>query len=504
MAETNLYPIAVLIDDLKNEDIQNRLNSMRKLDKIAEALGPERTRNELIPFLNETIDDEDEVLLVLAESLGNFIDLVGGPQHIPCLLTPLEQLAAVEEPTVRDMAITSLDTMANRMSDEDLMEYFVQMIRNLFHRDWFTSRISVCSLFVVAYPRVSAATKAEFRGMFGRLCRDDTPMVRRAAASSLGSFAEVVEPEHVKVELMPMFKDLAGDDQDSVRLLAVKNVVHFASLATGSDDKKDILDLSLELAGDMSWRVRWSVADSFVGLVNSLGTELSIRDLVPAYVNLLKDEEAEVRTAAVFKVTEVAALLKKHQQIINETFIPELQNLATDSCDHVRSALACVIMSMAPVVGKDTTVNQLLDSFLRLLKDDVPEVRLNIISKLDTLNNVIGIELLVHSLMPSIVELAKDRNWRIRLAIIQHVPLLAEQLGVKIFEDQLADLSMQWLEDEVFSIRQAATDNIRKLTEIFGEEWARQNIIPKVLELNSHSSYLCRMQVSFLFCLVVI
>lgn len=77
MAEDNLYPIAVLIDDLKNEDIQNRLNSMRELQTIAEALGPERTRNELIPFLNETIDDEDEVLLVLAESLGNFIELVG-------------------------------------------------------------------------------------------------------------------------------------------------------------------------------------------------------------------------------------------------------------------------------------------------------------------------------------------------------------------------------------------------------------------------------------------
>ena len=47
-----LYPVAVLIDELKNEDIQLRLNSIRRLSTIAAALGFERTRDELIPFLN--------------------------------------------------------------------------------------------------------------------------------------------------------------------------------------------------------------------------------------------------------------------------------------------------------------------------------------------------------------------------------------------------------------------------------------------------------------------
>ena len=43
-----------LIDDLKNEDIRKRLNSVQNLNVIASALGPERTRLELIPFLNGT------------------------------------------------------------------------------------------------------------------------------------------------------------------------------------------------------------------------------------------------------------------------------------------------------------------------------------------------------------------------------------------------------------------------------------------------------------------
>ncbi len=38
-----------------------RLNSVKRLSMIAMALGEERTRNELVPFLTDSNDDEDEV-----------------------------------------------------------------------------------------------------------------------------------------------------------------------------------------------------------------------------------------------------------------------------------------------------------------------------------------------------------------------------------------------------------------------------------------------------------
>jgi serine/threonine-protein phosphatase 2A regulatory subunit A len=51
---------------------------------------------------SESIDDEDEVLLVLAEELGNLVPSVGGSEYAYYLLPPLENIAAVEEATVRD------------------------------------------------------------------------------------------------------------------------------------------------------------------------------------------------------------------------------------------------------------------------------------------------------------------------------------------------------------------------------------------------------------------
>ena len=45
--------------------------------------------------MTDGIDDEDEVLLALANSLGNLVEQVGGPGHAHKLLPPLELLLTV-------------------------------------------------------------------------------------------------------------------------------------------------------------------------------------------------------------------------------------------------------------------------------------------------------------------------------------------------------------------------------------------------------------------------
>ncbi|KAK1555635.1 hypothetical protein Q3G72_029337 [Acer saccharum] len=168
MTDEPLYPIAILIDELKNEDIQLRLNSIRRLSTIARALGEERTRKELIPFLSENNDDNDEVLLAMGEELGVFI---------PMLAT----LAAGE---------------------------------------WFTARVSSCGLFHIAYSSAPEALKTELRTIYRQLCQDDMPMVSRPVATNLGKFAATVEAAHLKVEIMSIFEELTNDGKD-ILLLAL-------------------------------------------------------------------------------------------------------------------------------------------------------------------------------------------------------------------------------------------------------------------------------------------
>ena len=87
--------------------------------------------------------------------------------------------------------------------------------------------------------------------------------------------------------------------------------------------------------------------------------------------------------------------------------------------------LSQVIFNVQLLEVMFSTIEHLLPLFLNQLKDECPEVRLNIISNLDCVNEVIGIQQLSQSLLPAIVELAEDTKWRVRLAIIEYMPLLA-------------------------------------------------------------------------------
>jgi serine/threonine-protein phosphatase 2A regulatory subunit A len=63
----------------------------------------ERTRNELLPYILDLMDDEEVILQELALTLDkNFLEYVGGPLYSPHLLKVLERLCEIEETVVRE------------------------------------------------------------------------------------------------------------------------------------------------------------------------------------------------------------------------------------------------------------------------------------------------------------------------------------------------------------------------------------------------------------------
>ncbi|KAJ1627064.1 armadillo-type protein, partial [Pavlovales sp. CCMP2436] len=119
---------------------------------------------------------------------------------------------------------------------------------------------------------------------------------------------------------------------------------------------------------------------------------------------------------------------------------------------------------LAPVLGKAHTISSLLPLVLVLLRDEYPEVRLNVIARLHAVNSVIGVELLAQSLLPAVV-----------------------QLGVELFDAELSKLCTAWLADCV------AIANLKKLIAVFGVEWAQQRLLPEVASARPGSAYHKRM-----------
>jgi len=106
---------------------------------------------------------------------------------------------------------------------------------------------------------------------------------------------------------MALFTELTQDEQDSVRLLAVEGCAAFGKLLDKDDCVTYVVPIVQKFAQDKSWRVRYMVAQQLYELCEAVGPDLAMSELVPAYVKLLKDSEAEVRIAAAGKVANCAS-----------------------------------------------------------------------------------------------------------------------------------------------------------------------------------------------------
>ena len=164
-------------------------------------------------FLTDSNDDEDECLLATAEEMTNLITKVGGPEHVHCLLDPLENLNTVEETVVREKAIEACVVGRHDPGIQALHPHgSAPRRRRLVHRSRLRVRHDLRRV------RSAPLRISKARSRKRRLCADETPMVRRAAAQHPEP-AAACDPEFVRTEMLAIFAQLTTDEQDSVRLI---------------------------------------------------------------------------------------------------------------------------------------------------------------------------------------------------------------------------------------------------------------------------------------------
>lgn len=89
-------------------------------------------------------------------------------------------------------------------------------------------------------------------------------------------------------------------------------------------------------------------------IAKAVDDEVVTRDLVPAFVKLLKDSEAEVRTAIAGQIPGFCNLIDR-TTLLND-IMTSVEDLVSDSSQHVRAALGTQISGLAPILGKQEYV----------------------------------------------------------------------------------------------------------------------------------------------------
>ena len=275
----------------KSTDREDRIKAVKRLPDVTAALGIEKTRDMLIPLLDRKITedvDEDEMMLAVSGLLGTLVPAVGGAANAMVLFEPLLKLSKVEETLVRESATRSIIAVTDvivkpteaqaKMASDGLTSMYSDT-------ECFFSKLSACAITPPVYRICRAAGSPEeqlkeMRSTFAEAVVDETPMIRRAAASAIGELAlAIADPALICSDVLPMLDKLYHEEteQDTVRVLAVKQVplligprllTHPDTVADEPDSStvaivEKCLGIIKAAAVDASWRVRDATSKCF-------------------------------------------------------------------------------------------------------------------------------------------------------------------------------------------------------------------------------------------------
>lgn len=443
------------------------------------------------------MDELDQVLLAMAEKLEKFLPLVGGPEHAHVLIPLFEPLCDIEEVTVRDVAANSCAKILRQLGPQhknQIISYleFFKRISNEESGELFYSRVSSCRMIVDLYPLLNDADKVILREIYGRLCRDELPIVRRAAANVFHSFSKLVDAETLTGEFTSLMKALIADDSQTIQVAAVENLAQFTVLLKKANATSilttDFLPMVKSFADDQSWRIRLGLAKGFGVFASSfLPAEVS-SDILPSLAHLSLDPEPEVRTLAVQEFIPFLDVVGG-VQFISE-LAPVASQLSDDPVNLVRKLLAELCVDILGKVGPEIVAAHLSDLIIKFMNDEDPLVRLRIIKKLHIVAE--EAESLCTRLTENLKSMFNHSNWRLRKGLVQAMPSVVKHMGQDYFVDHFLNHSLLLVKDGVEEVRIAACEAMAKIAAVTDVNWVYDRIFPTFKSLATED-YLTRL-----------
>ena len=485
-------------EGISSDEIEEKLKFVKQTTQVAKELGKAETISSLLPFLHDWCpDNDDEALTELAKEIYNLRELFT-PDEMKNVLPILKHLATAEEVVVREAAVESINKIVEDMSPEVVRDEMVVVIEELFHDEWFTPRVSSVSLIARAYSKIASlpASDAEsplktLRDDFFALCKDDTPMVRRAAAKNMPSIYAVCA-DSFSGAFVAQFAEFFAADDDTPKLTLMSFTKELLQRVTDESDRTKVLDIFRGNLGARSYKLREASALEVGAIAAILQTAKFCELLLEPYLALFKDNYMEVRKNAIKQISALAACLE--QSVFLEKIFTFLAPLAAETNPVITEQVASVVVDLCKLFPEK--VNPL---FELLLKSPAPQVRLLILRRLDEVA-------LNESLVSSVVltENLDGPDWRVREEVAKHMAyLLASTQGTPQLE-KLIDIYLQLFVDKVSKVRETCRGSLATIITKLGADFAFDNVIKHLQKQYVETeNYLWKFNILYTFEVVV-
>ena len=330
-----------------------------RLSVVAAAMGTDDTLSTLLPYLATNVamneDEEDEVLLLLADQLGNLVPgLIPGSRALP-VLPLLERIAGVEETVVREKAVESINKIvpclsykvggtggeaggvgggavggdepdaimadadggdgssSQQPSHTQTPTLLLAMAKRLSGADWFTAKVSAAGILPIVYRYFTDLHNAQVAaGIHPGADADDD-------ADPSSTAAPGPKPSDAHRELRALYKELSQDEAPMVRRSAARHLAAFVESCAALP--RTAYELSTSPTGPNTANPPTITPDI---------RKVILDELVPIYQALGTDEQDSVRLLAVSASGSVGYALGVDPELTSELVFPVVRGGCQD------------------------------------------------------------------------------------------------------------------------------------------------------------------------------
>ena len=480
-----------LLEDLQSQETKVKINAIHNLRGISLALGEEATKKELLPYLKNCVnnEEEDEVLIELAKILSNFLDCIGGKQNIKDLLGLFEVILSIDEPTIRKEAINSLKQTIQQIGNiKDIENDLMEIINKFYIVDDVNQKLSALNLIILIYQDLNDNNKKLVLEYLDNFAINDNISIKKELLSEITKITNFLSVDYIKKFITIMLKD----KNDTIKMDLLNIIISLKGHKYLLSMMDFIYELIPKLSEDQNWRVRLTVINNISEILQFPNIIYQFKQIIiNIYIKLIEDNEGEIRNACCLKLEEITKLLKN--EVNFDKILKNLKKLEKDSKSFVKTSLSENLFKICPLIEKQQINEYILPIFTTLINDENLDIRINLINNISQLSKILDTNIILDKIIPSIIEIAENKSWRIRNKIINIIPILSTKLfNQQIFMKDIFPICLNYLTDHVFAIREGGCKLISNIFKDVRNSELENKLIEKLNEMSNSSNYLIR------------
>lgn len=358
--------LSKFIELMTKEDLESKQSGIKLIPKVITESQGEKNLNELLAFIWNTIDDEDETLISeFLSIIPNIIPLQGNKSFTSKLL-PLIELGLISyNSKVREEALAMykviLKECISASKDYDVYE-FVQKLSNQINQKY---RVALLLVIPTVYRHLNSNQKTKISCFLKQFSDEGNEYIKKMLAINLKELSYFIPDDVFSVIITSLLKCT----NDNIRIPLIGSIVSLKYHQNLNLFQNQIQKVVASVGTDESWRVRYTLASSVHDLLSfSIISSGLKKEIITQYSQLFKDKEEEVRNICIANLGASLDKLKEDNDSINVLMDAFEKAVNVEISPIVKETIAESIVSISKNVPKTKLKSVIVPICYELLK----------------------------------------------------------------------------------------------------------------------------------------